>query len=273
MRQEYFGVRDIEGAANALLASGGRTDVYVGVGPRTRRSGTAQDIDRVHAVWADCDTEEAIDRLARFSPSPSIVIQSGRVLQSGDRGRHAYWLLGAEGVDGWIARIANARLARALGSDTSVIDEARVLRPPGTLNFKYDEPRPVTMETHTGEVFRYSDLTASLPKPPSDFRRLRSDYTLAYRPGDPLGALSPYLYVSVLAGQEIGRSGKIHCPFHDDRTPSLHVYEDGWFCFGCALGGTIIDFAAHLYGLSTRGADFHEIRRRLATDLLAWKPA
>lgn len=26
---------------------------------------------------------------------------------------------------------------------------------------------------------------------------------------------------------------KINCPAHEDRTPSLHVYEDGGFCFVC----------------------------------------
>src|SRR5690348_5425334 len=33
------------------------------------------------------------------------------------------------------------------------------------------------------------------------------------------------------------------CPFHDDRTPSFTVFEDGHFyCFGCHVGGTVFDF-------------------------------
>jgi DNA primase len=54
---------------------------------------------------------------------------------------------------------------------------------------------------------------------------------------------------------------------HEDRQPSLHVYDDpgrGWYCFGCARGGSIYDFAALLFGRGTRGEDFIELRRELA---------
>ena len=43
-------------------------------------------------------------------------------------------------------------------------------------------------------------------------------------------------------GPPIHRGDMICCPFHEDRTPSLHVYADasrGWFCFGCRRGGTL----------------------------------
>ncbi len=58
----------------------------------------------------------------------------------------------------------------------------------------------------------------------------------------------------------------IHCPFHDDRTPSLRLYETGhrgWFCFGCGRGGDVYDLAAPLLGLNARGAAFVELRQRL----------
>ncbi len=88
---------------------------------------------------------------------------------------------------------------------------------------------------------------------------------------DPLAAIAPPVYVELLTGRERGSDGKIACPFHDDRTPSLEVYDDparGWFCFGCERGGTIIDFGAALYGIEPRGASFGELRRRLAAGLL-----
>ena len=70
----------------------------------------------------------------------------------------------------------------------------------------------------------------------------------------------------------MGRDGKAQCPWHgggDERTPSLHCYDDGGFyCYGCGVGGSIIDLGARLYGLEPRGRGFHEIRRRLAADLL-----
>lgn len=65
--------------------------------------------------------------------------------------------------------------------------------------------------------------------------------------------------------------GKIKCPFHADRSPSLHAYaapEDGWYCYGCDRGGSIIDFASALYGVEARGAGFREIRQRLLAALL-----
>jgi DNA polymerase I len=33
--------------------------------------------------------------------------------------------------------------------------------------------------------------------------------------------------------------GKIHCPFHTDNTPSLHIYEDHYHCFGCGAHGPL----------------------------------
>ena len=63
----------------------------------------------------------------------------------------------------------------------------------------------------------------------------------------------------------LNRDRKVSCPFHDDRTPSLHAYGRGlgWRCFGCGACGSIFDLAA-LWGLRTRGRDFRELRRRLA---------
>ncbi len=55
---------------------------------------------------------------------------------------------------------------------------------------------------------------------------------------------------------------------HDDSDPSLQLYRDGggFYCFGsgCKAGGTIFDFAGHLWGISPKGAGFLEIRERLA---------
>jgi hypothetical protein len=83
---------------------------------------------------------------------------------------------------------------------------------------------------------------------------------------DPLLAVPPAVYVRDLLGVKPGRNRKVRCPFHDDAQPSLHVYPTGtrgWCCFSCRRGGTIYDLAAGVWGLKTRGADFHEVRRRL----------
>lgn len=43
-------------------------------------------------------------------------------------------------------------------------------------------------------------------------------------------------------GLHPNRSGYVSCPFHNERTPSLKLYDDGtWYCFGCGKGGSSID--------------------------------
>jgi DNA primase len=94
---------------------------------------------------------------------------------------------------------------------------------------------------------------------------------------DPLRRVPPVVYVQALTGLEVGRDGKVPCPFHGtDRTPSLHVYAEpaaGWYCYSCGRGGSIYDLGAEVFGLSTRGRDFVELRRRLHAALGAWAPA
>ena len=62
--------------------------------------------------------------------------------------------------------------------------------------------------------------------------------------------------------QRSGRSYKANCPFHNERTPSFHVFPDRqtWRCFGaCASGGDIFSFLMRVENL-----DFGEALRRLA---------
>lgn len=43
------------------------------------------------------------------------------------------------------------------------------------------------------------------------------------------------------------KANKIICPFHSDKNPSLHVYEDGFKCFACGEYGDSVDLIAALY--------------------------
>ena len=36
------------------------------------------------------------------------------------------------------------------------------------------------------------------------------------------------------------------CPFHNEKTPSFYVYEDGYHCFGCGAHGDAIGFRAKI---------------------------
>ena len=61
------------------------------------------------------------------------------------------------------------------------------------------------------------------------------------------------------------RAGFICCPLHGEKTPSMKLYpgSGGFHCFGCGVGGSVIDFTAQLFGLDPMGAvrrldqDFH----------------
>ena len=43
-------------------------------------------------------------------------------------------------------------------------------------------------------------------------------------------------------GYQPNRQGFLCCPFHGETQPSLKVYKDGWHCFGCGRGGSVVDF-------------------------------
>lgn len=50
-------------------------------------------------------------------------------------------------------------------------------------------------------------------------------------------------------GIEINRSGFCSCPFHEEKTPSMKIYEKGFYCFGCNESGDLIKFVQKLFNL------------------------
>ena len=62
-------------------------------------------------------------------------------------------------------------------------------------------------------------------------------------------------------GVSVNRQGKVLCPFHNDRHPSLYVADDHYYCFACGAHGDVIDFAAKLFGLP-----LYEAAQQLASD-------
>ena len=55
-------------------------------------------------------------------------------------------------------------------------------------------------------------------------------------------------------GLNINRGCFARCPFHSEKTASLKIYEDSFYCFGCGVGGDVISFAARLHGLNNAQA-------------------
>ena len=47
-------------------------------------------------------------------------------------------------------------------------------------------------------------------------------------------------------GISVNRSGFASCPFHNEDTPSMKVYPDSFYCYGCGTGGDVIRFVAEI---------------------------
>ena len=50
--------------------------------------------------------------------------------------------------------------------------------------------------------------------------------------------------------RQVGGRHKGLCPFHEEKTPSFHVYPNGYHCFGCGAHGTSLGFLMEMDGLS-----------------------
>ena len=88
---------------------------------------------------------------------------------------------------------------------------------------------------------------------------------MALPPGflDELRARTP---LAPLIGRRVriersGRQWKACCPFHGEKTPSFHIYDDHYHCFGCGAHGDAITFV-----MQAERASFAEAVERLARE-------
>lgn len=47
-------------------------------------------------------------------------------------------------------------------------------------------------------------------------------------------------------GMATNRAGFIQCPFHNERTASMKIYKDSYYCFGCGATGDIFTFVQNM---------------------------
>lgn len=57
-------------------------------------------------------------------------------------------------------------------------------------------------------------------------------------------------------GLHPNRSGFICCPFHKEKTASMKIYQDSYYCFGCGAHGDIFDFVSEMEDITFREAFF-----------------
>lgn len=55
-------------------------------------------------------------------------------------------------------------------------------------------------------------------------------------------------------GIQPNRAGFIRCPFHKEKTASMKIYKDSYYCFGCGASGDIFDFVCRMDNLTFRAA-------------------
>lgn len=268
MGRLFVAAHSAPGAGRLIRRLAVRTDVYVGVCLRNRRAGGRNAIDRAHLGFVEIDKPDAVDRLRAFQHQPTAIVLSGSPGHA-----HAYFALSEPIAVPELER-ANRRLAHALGGDLASVDSARILRPVSSWNHKYSPAVPVELvELDPARRFDLDELVDGLDDPP---RRQAGASTRHRRIGRTeidrrLLAIPAEAYVRALTGLTPDPAGKIHCPFHEDHTASLQLYDDGtWYCFGsCQAGGSIFDFASRAIGIATRGRAFLELRERLVDELLS----
>ncbi|HEX8369797.1 MAG TPA: DUF927 domain-containing protein [Pyrinomonadaceae bacterium] len=160
---DYFPLPlDKELIEQQVLTRRSRQMITFGPAPRLRpakkgKAGTDADVAEIGCLWSDLDYDktpggaiEVIRRVKSLALPPSVVVNSGY-------GRHVYYVLKEPLHDGrlldWQEMIRALR--DTLGGD-AVINPSRVMRLPGTLNLKYEQPAPCEIVEEDSSWTRYS---------------------------------------------------------------------------------------------------------------------
>jgi hypothetical protein len=265
----------LQALARATRADG--RECWCSVLPRTGPVAGGKAVPGGTLLWADVDTPGTLwrARALRERLPVRLVVESGGAADPSEPRWHLYlaasrWLAAAE------LEAANARLAELLGGDR-VGDRGRLMRLPGTRNFKGGRPgrwcRVVACDLHA-PALNVESVVGPLPERGS---RPASSAPGAHRATgrSRLDELAPREWFALLEpDRPISDYGYAQCPLHDDHIPSLKLYDeprDGWYCWACARGGDVIEYAAwRWYGQSNRGLDatgFRELIARVQLEL------
>jgi hypothetical protein len=267
-------------AALQALASATRAvgrECWCSVLPRIEAVAGGKAVAGGMLLCADVDTPGTLWRAMalRARLAVRLVVESGGASDPGERRWHVYLV-----ASRWLAadelEAANARLADLLGGDR-VGDRGRLMRVPGTRNLKSERPgrwcRVVACDLHA-PALDVESVVGAVPersaRPTPSARGCRGA-TASSR----LDQLAPREWFALLEpDRPVSAYGYAQCPLHDDHIPSLKLYgepQDGWYCWACARGGDVIEYAAwRWYGQSSRRLDaprFRALIARLQTTL------
>jgi hypothetical protein len=194
-------------------------------------------IAALNCLYADFDAKDfggsldaTLAHVRGLAVQPSVIVASGG-------GFHTYWLLDepfvldtpekrARAVD------VQARWQAFVRGDKNAKDIARVLRVPGTLNYKYSPPRPVTfVEQDYGRTYTLDALAATLPAPaPRNARAPRTNAPACHTDGLPPGVAQPAIDL-----MDVSKAAAALARLSTERRDD---YENGgWVNVGMALKG------------------------------------
>jgi len=158
----------------ALPTLRGDRNVYFGVHPSSsqrsaRERACISDIAGINCLFADFDAKDfGGDKARVLAHVESLPAPTSLIIDSGG-GYHCYWLLASTfeftgQADRDRARRLQAAWVGFVGGDPGAKDLSRVLRLPGTLNYKYDPPRSVAiMQAGYNRLYDLSGFEKLLP--------------------------------------------------------------------------------------------------------------
>lgn len=169
-REQHFCGETQEAARLSYDLCNSGVDVYFGVNPRIGKRGKKENVQYVVVVHAEIDYgqdghkkhseyetyEQTLSAIQNFELKPTLVNHSGG-------GFHCYWVLREpvkvkdKGVN--TLESINKSLSEKLGGDSATKDISRILRVPGTFNFKLEcNPREVTAVITDGPKYDFGEF-------------------------------------------------------------------------------------------------------------------
>ncbi len=222
------------GKLDQLVDSAESHNVFYSVVPRVREAGTRDACGPANAVWCDYDNADVLPTW-KLQPSATVKTSPGKF--------QVYWLLESPLEDLDLLESLNHSIAIAEGGDLQAIDRARVLRLPGSRNWKYPDGPLVELDLWD-PLQRFSLDGLKHCYPPVE-RLVEARRGRALKPvrtptwlSVVFDALIDHLERGGFRPRIRGEHVLVLCPLHDDRQPSLSIHsERGWKCFaGCGQG-------------------------------------
>lgn len=168
-KQEYFSLDDVDNLERyAKHQAEEKKDVYFGCSTRDGHGGAKENVLEIPSVWVDIDfkdipEEDAINRIKDAPLMPTYIVRSGG-------GFHCYWKLTEPCGKDDMERVESVmrRLVYYYDGDGSGAEIARILRLPGTKNYKPKYETPTVSYKHTCkteyELCQFEDMYPEIPK-------------------------------------------------------------------------------------------------------------